>query len=89
MNKKDALKLKPGMWVVVEWNDSLIEAALVLEKPSKCKGDMSIKLFYPDCGDYHSHAVHTQIAFAHCPLEVPKSVKAAIKQYQLLKSIML
>jgi len=63
MTKRALLQLLvPGRWVQVWWSDSSPTCGMILEKPDReDRGDVSLRIFYPDTGDVNSLASHTQI----------------------------
>lgn len=81
ITKKDMYKLNPGTWLVIGWNDSAPTPALLLEKPERSKGDVSLKCFYPGDGEVHSRAVHTQINYvSDHMLVVPGDEKLVLRE---------
>ena len=85
MKKKDLYKLTPGTILEILWLDAPPEAALLLEKPEKRKGDISLWLFYPDRAAVDSHATHEQV---HCVLgamEFPQCVSPEAMRLALPK----
>lgn len=69
--KAEVLKLKPGTFIRLKWLDASDEIALLLEKPEREKGDVSLKCFYPHRSTTDSHAVHSQVMENLGSLKVP------------------
>jgi hypothetical protein len=61
MTKSEVMKLKPLTWIVLKWRDSKNSVALLLERPKKCKGDVSLLCLYPRTGSIDNHPTHEQI----------------------------
>jgi len=71
MDKKKICKLNPGVWILVEWEDADPELALLLEKPERKNGDVSLFCYYPEREICDDHAVHTQVKAIIESLVVP------------------
>lgn len=65
LQKSEVLKLKPGALLSIKWADSPNDLALLLEKPSRESGDVSLKCFYFGHKDVNRHAVHSQVVAFH------------------------
>ena len=85
MKKKDLYKLTPGTILEILWLDAPPEAALLLEKPEKRKGDVSLLLFYPDRGVVDSHATHVQVHGVLGTIEFPSCVSPEAMRLALPK----
>ena len=73
VTKKQALKLKPGTWLEVRWNDAPNEIGLLLEIVPNTRGEVDLRMFWAnrkrDVVD--KHAMHTQITRVIGPVQVP------------------
>ena len=85
MKKKDLYKLTPGTILEILWLDAPPEAALLLEKPEKRKGDVSLLLFYPDRAVVDSHATHEQVHGVLGAMEFPPCVSPEAMRLALPK----
>ena len=74
MDKKQVCKLRPGTFVEVLWADSRPTVGMILKKPVRENGDVSVTLLHCDTLDVDSHAVHTQITKVLGKAEFPATV---------------
>jgi hypothetical protein len=78
LTKREVLKLKAGTWIEVSWADSPNSVGLLLERPEKEPGDVSLRVFWPDTesdaynSSVNSSAVHSQVVRALGTVEVPE-----------------
>lgn len=61
MDKKKVCKLRPGTMLEILWLDSDPTTAMLLEKPQRENGDISLRLYHFDTQSVDSHVVHTQV----------------------------
>jgi hypothetical protein len=80
LTKREVLKLKPGTWVELKWRDSPNSIALLLERVTNSKGDVSIpmlhtaqaELFKPAHITYmDSNSTNEQIVSVHGSVDIP------------------
>ena len=71
MKKKELCKLKPLTWIEIKWNDSENTAGLLLETPTRCKGDMPMSVYHPATSENRS-VTHKQIARVIGVADVPE-----------------
>ena len=71
--KSEVLKLQPGTWVELKWADAPNSVALLLEKPQRGRGDVSLTLFDPSSkyAPTGCRAVHAQVVRVLGALVVP------------------
>ena len=62
MDKKKVCKLPPGTFVEILWADSKPTVGMLLEKPQRSNGDISLTVFHVDSKAVDSHAVHSQVS---------------------------
>ena len=75
MDKKQVCKLQPGALLEILWADSDPTTAMLLEKPRRENGDVSLRLYHFDSQSVDSHAVHSQVlkVLGHVAPPVPTS----------------
>lgn len=63
MNKATVLKLKPGTWLQISWVDAPNSVGLLLAKPERERGDVSLRVFDPAGERYETvlYIVHEQV----------------------------
>lgn len=61
MDKKKVCKLRPGTMLEILWADSDPTTAMLLEKPQRENGDISLRLYHFDSQSVDSHVVHSQV----------------------------
>ena len=74
--KKDVLKFKRGALLEIKWRDSHNTFGVLIDKPEKCKGDVSLNLWFPADrsvgakGSANTYAVHSQVVAMHGYVEL-------------------
>lgn len=61
MTKAEIYKLTPGTFLEVRWNDASNSVVLLLEKPERQRGDVSLKCLHQTTGLVDTHIVHGQV----------------------------
>lgn len=61
MDKKQVCKLQPGTLLEILWADTDPTTAMLLEKPRRENGDVSLRLYHFESQTVDSHAVHSQV----------------------------
>lgn len=76
LTKAAVLAIKPGSLIEIKWHDSPNTVGILLEKPTRESGDVSLHVWYPDdpatgsMSNVNTHAVHSQVVALHGKLEV-------------------
>ena len=74
--KAQVMALKPGTLVEVKWQDSPNTFGILLEKPTKERGDVSLRIWWPEnratdnLSDVNSHAIHSQVVAVHGRVQI-------------------
>lgn len=82
LTKAVVMAIKPGTLIEVKWQDSPNTVGILLEKPERERGDVSLRVWYPDdpvtgsLSHVDSHAVHGQVVAVHGKLEVAYKANA-------------
>lgn len=64
--------LKAGQLLEILWRDHKPTIALLLEKPEKCKGDISLHLYHFKTKSYDNHATLSQVRAIRGKVKLPK-----------------
>lgn len=81
--KKEVYKLQPGSWLIVKWKDAPNSIHMLLSKPERCNGDVSLDVWNPVVpygrrSAYNSTSVcHDQVVGVHCVTEQPEFTPGA------------
>ena len=71
MNKAEVMKLQAGTWVETKWDDEPNAVGLLLDKPDRGSGDISLHIWWPDLNTDDYHAIHSQVVRSLGGLVVP------------------
>jgi len=74
--KSEVMKIKPGTWIELKWMDSPNNVVLLLEKPDRCTGDVSLFTMNPSTLSADHHAIHSQVVSVVGPWQVPELPKS-------------
>lgn len=64
VTKDRVMRCRPGTVLTVKWLDAPNQRGILLEKPQRERGDVSLRILWDD-GDINSHAVHDQVVAIH------------------------
>ena len=71
ITKAEFYKLKPGAIVEVIWNDAPPKVGILLDKPERAIGEVSVDVLVPADGRKY-WVVNPQIVAVHAPLVMPE-----------------